>query len=122
MTHNIHTVLRSGLSVVDPYRTTTMTPVLLFSVLAVAWALYAVPAARKRFKLDHQALTLGLVAAVASAATMVVVGLLVGGSPGSFWWVLVPVLVVLLATVMAERRRSTVLRARRRTQEPAHGA
>lgn len=97
-----------------------MTPVLLFSVLAVAWALYAIPAARKRFKLDRQALTLGLVAAVASAATMVVVGLLVGGSPGSFWWVLVPVAIVLVATVLAERRRATALRSQRKTAQPAH--
>ena len=97
-----------------------MTPVLLFSVAAIAWALYTVPAARKRFRLDSQALTFGLLAAVASVATLFVVGLLVGSSSTSFWWVLLPFAVVLLATVLAERRRSVVVRSRRETGQPAH--
>ncbi len=99
-----------------------MTPVLLFSIFAIVWAVVVVTRARRRFGVDGQALAYGLVAAVVSAATVLLVGFLVGRGPAALGWVLLPAVVVVVATVLAERRRSTVLRSRRRTEEPAHGA
>lgn len=98
-----------------------MTPTILFSFLAIAWALYAVPWGLKRYRGDGRALTFGMVAAFGSVAGFVLVGVLVGAAPTAMWWVLPLVAAVLVATVLAERRRSVVLRSRPKTEEPAHG-